>query len=142
MRIVNPEWSLRDGRPEDAAAILDLWKTADATPSVTDKFDDVQHLLQHAGSFMLLAESEDQIIGTAIGTFDGWRGNIYRLVVHPAFRRRGIARTLVARIDQRLADQGAKRITALAEKSHPLATNFWDSVYDLDHRIVRYVHNL
>ncbi len=140
---MSSDWSIRDGRTEDAPAVLDLWRAADATPSVSDHLEDIERLLQQPKAFLLLAEAEGQIIGTAIGTFDGWRDNIYRLVVHPDFRRRGIARALVAQADQRLADQGAKRITALAEKSHPLATNFWNGIdYTHDQRIIRYVKNL
>jgi len=32
---------------------------------------------------VLFAEEEGHIVGTVIGGFDGWRGNIYRLAVHP-----------------------------------------------------------
>src|SRR5262249_15532235 len=63
--------------------------------------------------------------------------------VHPSFRRRGIARALLGEIHQHLSRQGVERITALVEKSHHLATSFWAGVgYQLDERIVRYVHNL
>ena len=82
-------------------------------------------------------------IGSIIGTFDGWRGNIYRLAVHLGYRRRGIARKLVTEVERRLFGQGTKRITSLVEKDHAWAVNFWEAVgYGVDRRIGRHVRNL
>ncbi|MGH7895528.1 MAG: GNAT family N-acetyltransferase, partial [Candidatus Binatia bacterium] len=91
---------------------------------------------------VLVAEVGSRVIGSIIGSFDGWRGNFYRLTVHPEFRRRGIARALVAEVEQRLARQGAKRITALVETDRPWAMSFWEAVgYRVDERVVRLVRN-
>jgi ribosomal protein S18 acetylase RimI-like enzyme len=135
--------SLRDSRLEDVEAVLELWRHADATPSVTDTADDLRRAVTGGSASVLLAETEGQLVGSIIGTFDGWRGNIYRLAVHPRFRRRGIAAALVTEVEKRLARQGAKRITALVEREHPWAMGFWQAVgYALDNRIVRHVRNL
>ena len=49
-----------------------------------------------------------------------------------------MARALVAEVEKRLAQQGAKRITALVEKDHPWAMNFWEAVgYRVDEQTVR-----
>jgi ribosomal protein S18 acetylase RimI-like enzyme len=134
---------LRDCRSEDVGAVLQLWRQADATPGVTDTADDLRRAVADSPAHVLVAEVEGQVVGSIIGTFDGWRGNIYRLAVHPDCRRRGIARALVAEVEKRLAGQGAKRITALVEKDHPWAASFWQAVgYGLDSRIVRHVRNL
>jgi ribosomal protein S18 acetylase RimI-like enzyme len=134
---------IRSCRLEEVEPVLDLWRQADATPSVTDTADDVRRAVAASPSFVLVAEQDGRVVGSIIGTFDGWRGNIYRLAVHPAYRRRGVARALVAEVEARLAQQGAKRITALVEKEHPWATSFWEAMgYSLDNRIVRHVRSL
>jgi ribosomal protein S18 acetylase RimI-like enzyme len=136
-------FAFREYRSDDVGAVLELWRQADATPSITDTADDLGRAVADGLANVLVAEVEGQIVGSIIGTFDGWRGNIYRLAVHPACRRQGVARALVAEVEKRLTRQGAKRITALVEQDHPWAMAFWESVgYRVDERIVRRVRNL
>jgi purine-nucleoside phosphorylase/predicted N-acetyltransferase YhbS len=134
---------IRDCRPDEIEAVLTLWKRAETTISVTDSAANILHAITDSPAIVLVAESDGQIVGSLIGGFDGWRGNVYRLAVHPTFRRQGIARKLVAEVHRRLASQGAKRITALVLNDHPWATGFWvASDYKLDHRMVRFARNL
>lgn len=134
---------IRDCRADEVNAVLDLWRQADAIPGVTDKADDLRRAVSESPAAVLVAEVNGQLVGSIIGTFDGWRGNIYRLAVHPTYRRHGIARALVAEIEKRLAAQGTKRISALVHREHGWATGFWSAVgYDLDARIVRHVRSL
>src|SRR5437660_10425871 len=135
--------SIRACRLEDIGAVLELWREADATPGVTDTANDLRRAIAESPAHVLVAEVGGRVIGSIIGTVDGWRGNVYRLAVHPDHRRHGIARALVAEVEKLLAPQGAKRITALVEHKHPWAMGFWESVgYRVDERIVRRVRTL
>ncbi len=134
---------VREVRDDELEAVLALWRESYGTVGVTDSLDDVRQAASGSTSVLLVAEEEGCIVGTVIGGFDGWRGNIYRLAVHPKHQRQGIARRLVSDIEARLAEMGAKRITALVERDHPWATGFWDAAgYNLDAGMARYVRNL
>lgn len=130
---------IRPCRPDEGPALLDLWHHADASPSPTDTPEQVDQLIQDPAASVLVAVDSDLLVGSIIGGWDGWRGNLYRLAVLPSYRRRGIARALVAAAEERLAARGALRISALVEHDHPWAVGFWDSLYEPDSRMIRYV---
>ena len=134
---------LRNATADDADAILALWKAADATPSATDNVDAIRAAAARPEVAFVLATENGAVIGSLIAAFDGWRGNIYRLATHPAHRRRGVARAMLARGEELLIGWGVRRITALVENAHPDAIGFWRAVgYLDDRRISRYVRTL
>ena len=138
--------SIRRARADEGPQVLALWREADATPSPTDTPLEVTKLLAEPSAVLLVAEADGRLVGTVIGGWDGWRGNIYRLAVDPAYRRRGIARALVAEAERHLHRMGARRISALVESDHPWATDFWDSLaasgYRHHERMRRYIKTL
>jgi ribosomal protein S18 acetylase RimI-like enzyme len=121
-----------------------MWQAAGVTPpSVSDSIEGLTHLIREPAALLLVATIDDQIVGSVIGGWDGWRGNIYRLAVTPEHRRKGIARRLVAEITRELFAKGATTLSALVEHEHQWAMDFWDSLSDLgyerDPRFARYI---
>lgn len=132
---------IRECRPEEAEALLALWQVAGTSPSVTDTIADIQGTIESSAS-VLVAEMDQRIVGSLIAAFDGWRGNMYRIAVHPDYQRRGIGRALVKEGERWLVKQGAKRITALVEEKYPWAVAFWSSVgYEIEPGILRFFRN-
>jgi len=134
---------LRRANPKDADAILSLWRSAEATESITDTADDIRRISAMEHVAFILAIVDNRVVGSIIAAFDGWRGNLYRLATHPDHRRRGMARALVGEAEEAFDGWGVRRITALVEKDHPWAVQFWQAVgYALDERMSRYVRNV
>ena len=130
----------RRAAPEDAEAIVHFWKTSGASMSVTDDVEYVRRVTLHTAAVLLLAEIESTIVGSLLGTFDGWRGNMYRLVVHPTYRRQGIGRQLVRQVEQLFSEWGVRRTTVLVEVDRPGASEFWSSVgYPRDDHVIRHL---
>ena len=129
--------------PHDAESIVRFWLESGASMSVTDTVEDVRRVTTNPAASMVLAVADDRIVGTLLGTFDGWRGNMYRLVVRPDRRRRGIGRQLVRRMEQAFVAWGVRRVTVLIEVDRPWAVAFWSAVgYPRDERIARHVGTL
>jgi ribosomal protein S18 acetylase RimI-like enzyme len=134
---------IRPCRLEECSQVLTLWERAGAIASPTDTLDEVTRLVrEHAGA-LLVALQEGAIVGSVIGGWDGWRGNIYRLAVAPEARRAGLARRLVQEAERGLRAKGARRISALVERHEPHAVGFWDALaargWRRDERMLRYV---
>jgi ribosomal protein S18 acetylase RimI-like enzyme len=135
---------IRAAAAEDVDAVLALWN-ADADPGRTliDEPADIRRFLATGTGALLIVEDDGALVGTIIAAWDGWRGNLYRLVVSADRRRRGLARQLVARAEQTLRDRGCQRVTALVHLGLDEAPAFWPAVgYARDKEVGRFVRNL
>ena len=134
---------IRTARHEDAAGVLDLWRQADAAPTVTDDAAAVLGLIDHDPDALIVATLRGAVVGTLIATWDGWRGNMYRLAVHPDHRRRRIASRLVSEGESRLRAKGCRRVTALVLREEDQAVRLWSEVgYEQQPEMARFRRNL
>ena len=135
--------TIRRATVDEADALVAFWAAAGASMGNTDNADCVRAAIDSSRAVMLLAMDEGRIVGTLLGTFDGWRGHMYRLVVDPGRRRRGIATSLVREMEQLFKQWGVQRVNVLVERDRPWARAFWTSVgYPLDERMDRHVATL
>ena len=105
--------------------------------STTDEVDSVRRVTENPAAVLLLAVIDGTIVGTLLGTFDGWRGNLYRLVVAPEHRRQGIGRQLVRQVEQIFRHWGVRRtrmVTSIVQ-----GNRFGRRGYPRDQGIVRQV---
>jgi ribosomal protein S18 acetylase RimI-like enzyme len=136
--------SVRAARHDDIGTVLAIWEQArSAAASTPDDAEGVARLIEHAADALLVAEYDGALVGALVAGWDGWRGNMYRLAVLPAYRRRGVARRLVEAGHERLRAKGARRVTALVAHAEDEATALWRSTgYRLDDELARFVRNL
>jgi ribosomal protein S18 acetylase RimI-like enzyme len=136
---------VRPGQLADAPAVLDLWSTARSEHATTeDRASDLEHLITETPSSLFVAETAQcELVGALIAGWDGWRGNMYRLAVHPDHRREGIGRKLLDAGEAHLRALGGRRVTALVGHDDPVAAGFWDAAgYPVDPEIGRRVRNI
>jgi ribosomal protein S18 acetylase RimI-like enzyme len=138
------KFTIRRCSYEDAQAVLDLWaQERSEHASTADRLADVERLIGDSPAALLVAQRGDEIVGALIAAWDGWRGNMYRLAVSKAYRRKGIGIALTRAAEEYLHSCGVRRVTALVAFEDEAAGAFWESAgYPQDQEIGRRVRNL
>jgi ribosomal protein S18 acetylase RimI-like enzyme len=99
---------------EDYDKLIQFWKTHYFVRGI-DSLKYFKLFLEKNPNLSILAEENGEIIGTALGSFDGRRGYIQKLVVHKDYRRKGIGKELIKRVVKKLQAVGALYIPISCE---------------------------
>jgi len=75
-----------------------------------------------------VAECDDQLIGLLIGTMDGKQGFVYRVCVHPDFRRQGVGDALVKAVNARFRSRNVREVVAVVDGHRKHIAPFFESV--------------
>ena len=134
---------IRPCRADEARDVIGLWHAAGARETVTDDTTSVERLLERDHEALLVAERDGTLVGTVIAGYDGWRGCVYRLAVHPHDRRGRVASALVEEAERSLRARGAARVHAIVHAADDPATGFWASAgYENQPGVARFIKNL
>jgi ribosomal protein S18 acetylase RimI-like enzyme len=124
------DYTIREFRfPQDYQAVYELWQTAGPGIHVrrSDEPDEILKKLQRDPDLFLVAEQNDQVVGTVIGGFDGRRGMMYHLAVAANSRQRGIGAALMQALEERLTAKGCIRYYLLVTRDNAQAIGFYEA---------------
>ncbi len=83
-----------------------------------------------------VATHQDGIVGTVMAGYDGHRGWIYAMAVHPGHQKKGIASLLLSHAERRLASLGCVKINLQILKGNADVQRFYRfNGYVLEDRI-------
>ena len=126
---------------DDYDALVRLWQEGGLPfrPDGRDRRERVARELEGPCSIFLAAEEEGRLVGAILGTHDGRKGWINRLVVAPSHRRKGVGAALVREVERRLAKLGIEVIACLIEDWNQDSVEFFAAIgYVYDEEVLYY----
>ncbi len=121
----------------DEPGVTDLWRETlpDDRPWNTPEVIIQQKLAVQPELFFVAARGPE-IVGTAIGGYDGRRGWVYCVAVDERHRRRGVGQALMNRVEQALADLGCPKLNLQVDSSNQEVVRFYESLgYRVEERV-------
>ena len=111
----------------DFNSVYGMWKesklTIDTYANEKKEFEDMISLNPHS---CFVAESKEQIIGSAFGTFNGRRAFIYHVAVHPRWQLKGIGKTLLQKIEEKLKQAGLIKVWLMVNTDNLRVKPFYE----------------
>ena len=128
---------IRAYRETDEADVVALWRLAfpDA-PAHNRPADDIRHKLAVQRELFLVAERDGAIVGSAMAGYDGHRGWVHYVAVHPAARRAGVGSALMREVERRLRAAGCPKWNLQVRAGNGAVVDFYRSLgFEVEDRI-------
>ncbi|MEN9563198.1 MAG: hypothetical protein RIR73_1442 [Chloroflexota bacterium] len=126
---MKPEFQVREfSFDADYDRMLSLWHSIETGMHVgpSDSPEEIKKKLERDPDLFLVAESNNEIIGSIIGAFDGRRGMIYHLAVHNDFRRQGVGQAMLSEVEKKLQAKGCLKCLLVVLEDNLGAMHFYE----------------
>ncbi|MBN1685213.1 MAG: GNAT family acetyltransferase [Spirochaetales bacterium] len=135
---------IRPYRNSDEEAVIILWRDCDLVVPWNDPKRDIRRKLAVQPDMLLVACSDDLIVGAVMVGYDGHRGWINYLAVHPEHRHRGIGTRLMNAAEKSLRAVSCPKINLQVRRINAGVVEFYgrlgykiDEVISLGKRLER-----
>jgi ribosomal protein S18 acetylase RimI-like enzyme len=114
---------------DDLNGVIKLWREVfPDNPPHNDPADDIRRKLKIQSELFFVAREGSEIVGTAMGGYDGHRGWIYYVAVSNKYRRRGIGSALMKKIEAELAKIGCHKLNLQVREGNEEVIAFYESL--------------
>ena len=113
----------------DTDAVIGLWNDCGLTRPWNDPHKDIARKLSVSPELFLVGtDGAGALIASVMVGYDGHRGWINYLAVHPTCQRQGHARRLMERAEQLLAERGCPKLNLQVREGNEAVIAFYESL--------------
>ena len=112
----------------DETPVINLWKSCGLLYSHNDPHKDIIRKLTVQADLFLVGKVDDQLIGSVMAGYDGHRGWLNYLAIHPDYQGRGFGRKIVKEAEQRLRELGCPKINIQIRTQNAAAMIFYRKI--------------
>jgi ribosomal protein S18 acetylase RimI-like enzyme len=134
---VRDKLEIRPYQESDERDVAALWREIFAEESARNVPErDIWRKLTVQRELFMVALEEGRVVGTSMAGYDGHRGWVYYVAVSPRHRRRGIARTLMLRVEDELKAMGCPKLNLQVRAGNIGAVAFYKKLgYRIEERV-------
>jgi len=120
--------------------VVHLWETCELTRPWNDPDRDIDRVLQHeVGKLFILKRNDsvnDKVLGSVMVGYDGHRGSVYYLAVHPDFQKQDLGRILMDHSENYLRSLGCPKLNLNIRTTNLTVIEFYDRLGYLEDEVV------
>ena len=120
--------NIRPFRVGDDEAVIALWHACGLVVAHNDPNKDIARKLKVNAEWFLVGEIDDEVIASCMAGYDGHRGWINYLAVHPDCQRQGHAAQIMAEAERLLREAGCPKINLLVRESNTAVIDFYEAI--------------
>ncbi len=128
---------IRPYADSDRDGVARLWREVfPDSPPWNRPEEDIDRKMTVQPDLFLIAVADEEIVGTAMGGFDGHRGWVHLVAVRPSYRRKGIGEALMREVEKGLARIGCTKLNLQVRSTNQEVVAFYRKIgYQVEDRI-------
>ena len=112
----------------DRDAVIKLWEACKLTRPWNDPHKDIDRKLEFQPNLFFVGVKDSEVIASAMAGYDGHRGSVFYLAIHPKSQGLGYGRKLTAHIESTLVRLGCPKLNILVRGTNIQVLDFYSSL--------------
>ncbi|WP_141432243.1 GNAT family acetyltransferase [Bacillus sp. 03113] len=113
---------------KDYEAVIELWTCAGIQICRSDSIEGLKKIVEREPDLFFVAEENHKIIGAVMGTYDGRRGWVNHLAVHPEYQGKQLGTQIMKELEKRFKQIGCEKINLLIEMDNTKVQKFYEQL--------------
>ena len=120
--------NIREYQVSDEKAVIALWEQCDLIVPWNNPVQDIERKLKVDPELFLVGEKDGYIVASVMGGYEGHRGWINYLAVHPEHRRKGLGKKIMLEVEKRIREKGCPKINLQVRASNNDIIAFYQAI--------------
>jgi ribosomal protein S18 acetylase RimI-like enzyme len=110
---------------KDYHAVINIWEKAGINVGSSDTKEEIEKMLNRNPELFLVGRLNHNLIAVVLGGYDGRRGYVHHLAVHPDYQNKGYGKKLMDELMFRFKKMRVHKIHLFIEKYNRSVINFY-----------------